>query len=539
MLGLVGGNGSNDDFVDPPSEFVVAAASLNRFTHADHSQPSAKHDSPTPRLSPSLHIPKSGPGEASAELELTPEEDVMPTVHTRGFVKVVYNVIKSLNAWQRRAVREIDFGDLLFLDIKETLLRLGHWLFTNYNPGKRVLNLENKNVIHIMTEYVADLLGFLIGRTPMMKRRKRELWPMLVEWREVLEKHDGNISAKDVCDAMIGERDGGEWFKRHFSMIVATTLIECSRNGVVNQRFLDMLDDVFDIVDLNWVRWGTRVGPRNYPALKDWTSKMVKTRQFEEIRTAGFGTGELLPPLRPVVNRHSPQPTRAVQSDDAVRVHQVVHEFQVEMPDAQITGPLPLNQPVVYLLMWARHSTVVCLGGYRWPNFKPRPVLTQYIYSTCNGEGQSPAMSVLEFVKVVEEATWVEDIERAIQRREALKDMSSFSLGLTPADAGVEWCGINATTRLCWPEFASGDGSANAVPLEGTAIYEASLLIRIQEQSETAVRDIRVEMWSIIVKTFLMESIQGVGAVAGEEVAPPEILHFEVTPLRPDSGFLP
>ncbi|XP_031111388.1 uncharacterized protein LOC116015457 [Ipomoea triloba] len=51
---------------------------------------------------------------------------------------------------------------------------------------------------------------------------------------------------------MLGERDGGEWFKRHFSVIVVTTLIECSRNGVVNQQFLDMLDDVFDIVDLNW-----------------------------------------------------------------------------------------------------------------------------------------------------------------------------------------------------------------------------------------------------------------------------------------------
>ncbi|XP_031111387.1 uncharacterized protein LOC116015455 [Ipomoea triloba] len=116
MLGLVGGAGSDDDFVDLPSEFV----GRSRNYKEEHR-------------------------EASPELELTPEEDVMfPTVQTRGSVKVLYNVIKSLNAWQRRVVREIGFGDLLFFDIKETLLRIGHWLLTNYNPGERVLNLENK-----------------------------------------------------------------------------------------------------------------------------------------------------------------------------------------------------------------------------------------------------------------------------------------------------------------------------------------------------------------------------------------------------------
>jgi len=97
-----------------------------------------------------------------------------------------------------------------------------------------------------------------------------------------------------------------------------------------------LLFDIFQLLYCDRVRWGTRVGPKNYPALKYWTSTIVKRRQLEEIRTARFGTRELFPPLRPVVNRHSSQPTRAIQSDDAARVHQLVHEFQVEMPDAQV-----------------------------------------------------------------------------------------------------------------------------------------------------------------------------------------------------------
>nr|GLL41286.1 uncharacterized protein LOC109155364 [Ipomoea trifida] len=110
---------SDDDFVDPPPEF----GGRPRNYSEEHR-------------------------EASPELELTPEEDQMfPTIETRGSIKVLYNVIKSLNGRQRRAVRDIGFGGLLSLDIKETPLRLGRWLLTNYNPVDRVLNLENGNAL--------------------------------------------------------------------------------------------------------------------------------------------------------------------------------------------------------------------------------------------------------------------------------------------------------------------------------------------------------------------------------------------------------
>nr|GLL44626.1 hypothetical protein Itr_chr13CG12560 [Ipomoea trifida] len=66
---VLGGAGSDDDFVDPPSEFVGRPRNY-----------------------------KEEQREASPELELTLEEDGMfPTVQTRGSVKVLYNVIKSLN----------------------------------------------------------------------------------------------------------------------------------------------------------------------------------------------------------------------------------------------------------------------------------------------------------------------------------------------------------------------------------------------------------------------------------------------------------
>nr|GMD52448.1 uncharacterized protein LOC109155335 [Ipomoea batatas] len=480
---------SYDDFVDPPPEF----GGRPRNYSEEHR-------------------------EASPELELTPEEDQMfPTVETRGSIKVLYNVIKSLNGRQRRAVRDIGFGGLLSLDIKETPLRLGRWLLTNYNPVDRVLNLENGNAIHITTEDVADVFGFPMGSIPMVKRRKRELGPMLVEWRENLGKPDGNMSPKNVCDAMLEQWDGGEWFRRHFSVIVATTLIKCSGNGTVNQQFLELLDDVADIGDLNWceclleslgechtpwsegrvqkfvgpidfltllycdrVRWGTRFGPRNYPALKDWSSQLMKTRQFEEIRTGGFGTGELLPPLRPGVNHRAPQPTRAGQGDEAAR-----SSVEHVMEKARLVAVSVLE--FVQAVEEATRDSVVD------DNLKQVVGATQKLLGLC--KHGSPTVHVPDHVEVEptftqqEDAIWdnpdfirgVEEIERAIQRREALKDMPSFSLGLTPPDQGVGWGDMNANAPEHQvdghAECAGGDGTADIVPLEGTAISEASLVL--------------------------------------------------------------
>nr|GMD95304.1 uncharacterized protein LOC109154677 [Ipomoea batatas] len=498
-----GDAGSDDNFVDPPPEF--------RGRPRNYSE---EHR------------------EASPELELTPEEDVMfLTIETRGSIKVLYNVIKSLNG--------------------------------------RVLNLENGNAIHITTEDVADVFGFPMGRILMVKRCKRELGPMLVECRENLCKPDGNISPKNVCDAMLGQRDGGEWFRRHFSVIVATTLIECSGNGTANQQFLELLDDVADIGDLNWceclleslwechtpwsegrvqkfvgsidfltllycdrVRWGTRFGPRNYPALKDWASQLMKTRQFEEIRTGGFGTGELFPPLRPGVNHRAPQPTRAVQGDDAARVTDptslnqargvptdVSQVQQDRMPGEAADVPIlnrgqcqpnpgggVTNMGLSFVERVMEKARLVAVSVLEFvqaveeatrdsvvdDNLKQVVGVTQKLLGLC--KHGSPTVPVPDHVEVEptftqqEDAIWdnpdflrgVEDIERAIQRREALKDMPSFSLGLTPPDQGVGWGGINAIAQEYQvdghAECAGGDGTADAIPLEGTVVSEASFI---------------------------------------------------------------
>nr|GLL33432.1 uncharacterized protein LOC109155335 [Ipomoea trifida] len=507
--------GSDDDFVDPPPEF----GGRPRNYSEEHR-------------------------EASLELELTPEEDQMfPTIETRGSIKVLYNVIKSLNGRQRRAVRDIGFGGLLSLDIKETPLRLGRWLLTNYNPVDRVLNLENGNAIHITSEDVADVFGFPMGSIPMVKRRKRDLGPMLVEWRENLGKPDGNISPKNVCDAMLEQRDGGEWFKRHFSVIVATTLIECSGNGTVNQQFLELLDDVADIRDLNWCECLLEsLGECHTPWSEGRVQKFVGPIDFltfEEIRTGGFGTGELLPPLRPGVNHRAPQPTRAGQGDDAARalcysifcgglswVFVIIFRFQVQqdsMPGEAANVPI-LNrgqcQPnpgggghqhgsgvpqssVERVMEKARHSMAVLefvqaveeatRDSVVDDNLKQVVGATQKLLGLC--KHGSPTMHVPDHVEVEptftqqEDAIWdnpdfirgVEEIERAIQRREALKDMPSFSLGLTPPDQGVGWGDMNANAPEHQvdghAECAGGDGTADAVPLEGTAVSEASLVV--------------------------------------------------------------
>nr|GLL29477.1 uncharacterized protein LOC109155364 [Ipomoea trifida] len=272
-----------------------------------------------------------------AEMGLTPEEEAMyPTIKTRGTTRQLLRAVTNLKARQRQAVREIGFGHLLHLGIRETPQRLGHWLVTNFNPSDLTLTVQGDRKIQIGREDVAACLGLPMGGVPITVRGKREVGPMLREWRCKLGCPEGNITPTEVCDALLGDEIGGDWFKRHFSVIVATTLIESNQNGNANQQILHMLDDVMQIENLDWcgyllqslvhthadwlqhkvqkytgpivfltilymdrVVFGSRGVPRFYPALRGWTTKLLNHRQLQEIKGGGFGMGDIDVPLRP------------------------------------------------------------------------------------------------------------------------------------------------------------------------------------------------------------------------------------------------
>ncbi|XP_019158593.1 PREDICTED: uncharacterized protein LOC109155364 [Ipomoea nil] len=407
-----------------------------------------------------------------AEMVLTPEEEARyPTIKTRGTTRQLLRAVSSLNARQRQAVREIGFGHLLHLGFRETPQRLGHWLVTNFNPCDLSLTVQGDRKIRIGREDVAACLGLPMGGVAITVRGKHEVGPMLREWRSILGSPEGNITPTEVCDALLADKAGGAWFKRHFSVIVATTLIESNQNGYANQQILHMLDDVMQIENLDWcgyllqrlvhthgdwsehkvqkytgpivfltilymdrVVFGSRSVPRFYPALRGWTTKLLNQRQLQEIKGGGFGMGDIDVPLRPGMSFPS-LPASVPGSPtvlDGLSHHVPGRTDQASEPQiflAQFTDTVKaLAASVVDMVEMVRHAPPkVALDE----NFKHMVDVTQMLLGLREVPSSDRGLRDNPFWAKPENLKTLDVIEKAIAMREALRDMPSFSPGPT------------------------------------------------------------------------------------------------------------
>nr|GMC86670.1 uncharacterized protein LOC109154771 [Ipomoea batatas] len=140
---------------------------------------------------------------------------------------------------------------------------------------------------------------------------------------------------------MVVCKDGGEWFKRHLAILIATMFVESNLSGYVNTNLIKNFEDVTKIGDLNWceyirrtlvtskVAWTKKTAqkfigpiifltifyidrvvlysrqiPRQLPALNGWTTLLLNQREKNEISSGGFGYGYIDEP---------PQPLKAIE----------------------------------------------------------------------------------------------------------------------------------------------------------------------------------------------------------------------------------
>lgn len=133
---------------------------------------------------------------------------------------------------------------------------------------------------------------------------------------------------------MLSCTDGGDWFIRHFVLIVMTVMVDSTSHGYTNTLLMDHLRDVDRVAQMNWceyvldklidnkLKWDKsnrkiycgpllvlmvfyvdRVGiftkrvARKFPALQGWTGKELRERENEEVRSGGFGAGHDCGPL--------------------------------------------------------------------------------------------------------------------------------------------------------------------------------------------------------------------------------------------------
>nr|GLL37583.1 uncharacterized protein LOC109155364 [Ipomoea trifida] len=235
----------------------------------------------------------------------------------RGIAKSLVRALTTFNARQREDVIEIGFRGLLdFLQVIYTLGRLGHWLVSHFHVEDMSLHLPSGSIISITRDAVATVFGLPCGTVTIIERDIQIGNPLLTKWREELRQPKGKVTVPDLCNELLTHNNGGIWFKRHFSVVVVSTLLESEHNGYVNKKIVHMFGDMNGMPELDlcgyllkclvsthedWTTFrrlkytgpvfflmllyanrvvvGSRDNTRERFLLKGWTSKLLKQRE--------------------------------------------------------------------------------------------------------------------------------------------------------------------------------------------------------------------------------------------------------------------
>ncbi|KAH6780504.1 hypothetical protein C2S52_011741 [Perilla frutescens var. hirtella] len=273
------------------------------------------------------HVTSSSAEETNMQSYIRPF-DSYPTLKTRTCPSLLVDAIENLNPIQKQQVRDIGFGALLNLKISNIPLKLAYWLLENFDSKRCEIQLKGNAKVHIREDDVRMILGLQRGERLIQSRIKNHESSLTVEWRQRFEKASNRILLKHVYTNMLEQREGGEWFKRQFLVLLTTCLIECFGNGYLSPQIMDNLNDIDKVSELNWCQYvirsltkhtshwqkkkknyytgptlfltlfyvdrvvlSYRTVPRSIPATIKWTNELITERQSMEIVGGGFEEG--------------------------------------------------------------------------------------------------------------------------------------------------------------------------------------------------------------------------------------------------------
>ncbi|PWA99587.1 phospholipase-like protein [Artemisia annua] len=172
-------------------------------------------------------------------------------VHVRVSLWSLHRLIPNLSPKQREDVIDMGFGAVLGFKIKDVPTRLSYWLLDNFDEDTCVLNVNGK-AISITRETVKDVLGLPMGSVCVEARDEADFrHPLVIEWkRQFGKKH--RYYHGPVEQEMYRQQAGGWLFKLNFLVLYFTSIGESNKNATVNLKFLQCIDDEYDIPNFDW-----------------------------------------------------------------------------------------------------------------------------------------------------------------------------------------------------------------------------------------------------------------------------------------------
>ncbi|KAL7588670.1 hypothetical protein Lser_V15G40534 [Lactuca serriola] len=227
--------------------------------------------------------------------------------------KKFYDIVKSTNKEQRKAVREMGLGSLLRIATNEISGKLARFVVNSFNPSDTKIHLPNAK-IDITPELVHDFVGIPLGKE-------------LMDWKQ--QYNFKAMRPSDVEEKIKESSDSGIIFRTNFVLLFVNTICEHNKPGTCKTTILSHLLGKTPMREIDWCGFVTNClkmskttwdetdrgnyycGPllvislaysefmrndknekRQIHALYFWNYEMMVKREKTELKSGDFGTLE-------------------------------------------------------------------------------------------------------------------------------------------------------------------------------------------------------------------------------------------------------
>ncbi|XP_057794311.1 uncharacterized protein LOC131010675 isoform X2 [Salvia miltiorrhiza] len=179
-----------------------------------------------------------------------------PSLNLRTTPAAFHDALKKLNDAQKSAVRDIGFGRLLELKVKDIPARLAYWVQNKFNPETCELEIDARRRVAVTQGDVYRIFGFPCGNQSIKIFERKSNSDLFEQWFSFfgVENRD-KIKIGLVLDVMLGCKCGGTWFKRHFMIAMGFSLFESYPTGTVHPYILGCLSEMRNLGRWNWAEY--------------------------------------------------------------------------------------------------------------------------------------------------------------------------------------------------------------------------------------------------------------------------------------------
>ncbi|CAI9099124.1 OLC1v1035895C1 [Oldenlandia corymbosa var. corymbosa] len=283
---------------------------------------------------------------------------------------------------QRQAIRDMGFGALLDLKIKNIPTALCNFLASNFQTGARQVPLNGNNVLDIKQEDVVAVLDLPRGPKPVEEFKQND--PAITDHAEMVDAFKKRMGYSNkflpmrstAAQLIAGRKDFGDDFKRYFLVFVVSTFLHGNTTSRITMNILKSLVNINEVTQYNWCQYMIdalvkgckshhdgkpftgpitffllcyldrceyeRAHPRSFHVIKSWDQKMLNDRiRLQESNFTDIQTLERLKKLSSAASRDE-QPEAESQKEDTqgnpntqqVYIREKEMELRIE-PDEQ------------------------------------------------------------------------------------------------------------------------------------------------------------------------------------------------------------